>query len=75
MKSNHEFIILSKNICYLRARNGLSKKEMAKRLGIGSGTMSKIEKGILPPRLTVDILFYLQQEFDIPIKNLFQILE
>ncbi|MBQ8600581.1 MAG: hypothetical protein IJ407_04285 [Clostridia bacterium] len=60
MRNYREFLILSYNIRVLRER--LSKKEMAKRLGIG--TLTKIEKGILPPRLMVDVLF------DIEVKDL-----
>lgn len=62
MRNYLEFLILSYNIRVLRER--LSKKEMAKRLGIG--TLTKIEKGILPPRLMVDVLF------DIEVKDLFR---
>ena len=57
--------ILSKNIKCLRKTNGMTKKEMAKLLGIGEGTLSKLENGVLPPRLTVEILFVLEREFDI----------
>ena len=32
------------NICYLRKRHGLTKKEMAKILGISMGTYRKIEQ-------------------------------
>ena len=49
--------ILCKNIKILREKNKLSKKEMAKRLGIGVIALSKLESGILPKRLSVKILF------------------
>ena len=58
--------ILSKNIKYLRLTKGLTKKEMAKLLGIGVGSLSKLENGELPHRLMVEVLFVLEEEFDIP---------
>jgi len=58
---------LSYNILYLRKRNKITKKEMAKILGIGITTLNKIEKGILPPKLSVEILFKIQDCFGIPL--------
>ena len=64
---NDKFIdYLSYNILYLRKSNNISKKEMAEILGIGISSLSKIEKGILPPRLSVEILFKIKNCFGIP---------
>ena len=57
--------ILCKNIKILREKNKLSKKEMAKCLGIGVIALSKLESGILPKRLSVKILFLIERDFGI----------
>ena len=57
--------ILCQNIKILREKNKLSKKEMAKRLGMGVCTLSKLEKGILPKRLSVEMLFVIERDFGI----------
>lgn len=44
------------NIAWLRRKSGLSKKTMAKLLGVGIGRISKIEKGELPPKLSLEAL-------------------
>ena len=62
---------LSKNIKEIRKANGLTQKEMAKRLGIGVSSLSKLENGILPPRLTVDVLFIIERNFHIKVHRLF----
>ena len=61
------------NIVWLRKHNGLSKKEMAKRLEIGLWSLNKIERGELPPRLHCDIIFAVHHEFGIPYADLLSI--
>ena len=58
------------NIVWLRKHYGLSKNEMAKRLGIGLWSLNKIEKGELPPRLHCDIIFTVYHVFGIPYADL-----
>lgn len=71
--SNYKVIeYLSHNIYYLRSENNFSKKKMAEILKIGVNTLSKIEKGILPPRLSVDVLFRLKDYFGISLKLLIE---
>jgi len=53
------------NIAYLRKKNGLSKKEMANVLNISVYVLNKIEKGELPKKLSVEIVFNLQKYFKI----------
>lgn len=50
-----------KNVKLLREREGLTKKEMAKICGIGIASLEKLERGIMPKRLSVGILFALAQ--------------
>lgn len=58
--------VLVKRLVLLRKQTGLSKKEMAQILEISVSTLNKIEKGELPPRLSVEILFHIQERFKIP---------
>ena len=53
------------NVAWLRKHYGLSKKEMARKMGIGVGSLNKIEKGELPPGLKIDVLFNIYKEFGI----------
>ena len=57
--------IFLNNVIWLRKHYGLSKKEMAKKLEIGIGTLNKIEKGELPPELRIDVLYCIWKEFGI----------
>ncbi len=60
-----EYMNLLKNISYLRKKHRLTKKEMARRLGIGVGSLAKLEKGIVPPRLSALIILFAYQEFGV----------
>lgn len=53
------------NLKYLRKSDGISKRKMAKLLGIGIGSLNKIESGKLPPRLGVSVFFDAQRLFGI----------
>ncbi|MBO5219882.1 MAG: helix-turn-helix transcriptional regulator [Clostridia bacterium] len=71
MKSS-EIARFCSNIRTLREREGLSKAAMAKRLHIGVGTLTRLERGELPPRLDCCIIFAICDEFDISISDLFR---
>ncbi len=62
---------LSHNIKQLRHSHNLSKKSMAKIMGIGIGSLNKLESGILPPRADVQCLLNLNKHFGISISELF----
>lgn len=51
------------NVAWLREHYGLSKSEMARIMGIGVSSLNKIERGEIPPRLGVDVLFAIQKHF------------
>ena len=70
MKHENEIQILCKNIKTLRTREKLSRKEMASRLGIGVFSLTKLEKGILPPYLTCEFLFSIQSQFGVSPKDM-----
>ena len=52
----NEIRVFCENVKALRQREKLSKKEMAKRLGIGVGSLTRIENGMIPPRLRCNVL-------------------
>ncbi|MBO5078447.1 MAG: helix-turn-helix transcriptional regulator [Oscillospiraceae bacterium] len=55
--------LLCHNIRNIRSHYKLSQKEMAQRLHIGIGSLRKLENGYVPPRLDIEILFYIHKEF------------
>ncbi len=70
---NKDIYILNfcNNVKRLRKQSGLSKQEMAKILGIGTKSLSMIEQGTLPKRLSVDITFKIYKNFGVNPKDLF----
>ena len=53
------------NIAWLRRHHGISKKKMAELLEIGVGSLNKMESGKMPPKLSVVVLFAVQDSFGI----------
>lgn len=53
------------NIKYIRTKYELSQKEMAHRCGISLYTLRKLEQGIIPPKLGVEILYNIFYNFGI----------
>ena len=72
MKNFENFLIFSQNMKKIRKDTHLTQKEMARRLGISVTSLSKIEMGILPPRLSCSIIFRVHKEFGIHPKDLFE---
>lgn len=62
-KERSDLAIFCENIRLLRLHHGYTKKKMAEICGISTRTLTKIEQGIVPPRLKADIVFYLAQHF------------
>lgn len=69
--SNQELLFFCENIKLLRINNGLSEKEMAQLLGIGTKSLRSLENGVFPPRLTCDVLFRAKKHFGVLPKDLF----
>ena len=44
------------NVAHLRNLHGLSKRKMAKVMGIGIGSLNKMERGEFPPRLKINVI-------------------
>lgn len=59
------------NLITLRKQYGLTKKAMAKLLGISPYSLSKLEGGTVPKQLSIEILFRAQACFEMPIRDLF----
>lgn len=66
-----EIIIFCCNLKYLREVNGLSKRKMAAKLNVGVKTLTHLESGILPKRLSCEILFHIKKEFNINPSDMF----
>ena len=69
--TSKELRTFMKNVAWLRAHYGLSKKDMAKRLGVSVMTLAKIEKGQFPPRLHISVMYNIQRQFGVRISNQF----
>ena len=65
IENNTSWSVFFRNVAFLRKKNGLAKKDMAKLLGIGVGSLTKIEKGELPQRLSANIIYRIYKEFGI----------
>ncbi|MBE6904223.1 MAG: helix-turn-helix transcriptional regulator [Ruminococcaceae bacterium] len=72
---NDEINNFINNIVYLRKKNGFSKKEMANILNISIYALNKIERGELPKKLSVKIVFNLQKHFKISPERQFEKIE
>lgn len=64
-EQQQEYHNFSHNVKYLRLHNHLSKKSMAKVLGIGTKTLSKIEQGEFPPNTSIRIFYRIHQYFNL----------
>ena len=53
------------NIRYLRAKHGLSRTAMARRLHISMKTLDSIEAGVMPNKCGINLFFYIHREFGI----------
>ena len=71
---SNEIQIFLTNIKNLRINNNLTKTQMANKLKISLYKLNKIENGILPPILTIEIIFTIYREFQINPKEQFELL-
>lgn len=61
------------NVKLLREVCGLSKEEMIKICGIGINSLSKIESGVLPPKLSCVMIINLADYFKLNADMLFSV--
>lgn len=59
------------NIIWLKNNYRLSKRKMAKMLGIGIKSLDKLEKGEIPLRIGVEVVFNIHKNFGVVPKDLF----
>lgn len=71
MNEKTELSVFCKNIKMLREKENLSRVYMAKLLGISVISLIMIEKGILPKRVSCNILFNIYYYFGIVPKDMF----
>lgn len=66
-----EFKNFMRNIVFLRETNKLSKRKMAKILGISVKSLNKIENGESMPDISVEVVFNIYNYFGILPKDQF----
>ena len=67
-----EKITFCNNVKKLREINKLSKKEMAKRLHISVRSLSMLEQGIIPPKMSMQVAIVLSREFEMALCDVFR---
>ncbi|MBQ7897107.1 MAG: helix-turn-helix transcriptional regulator [Clostridia bacterium] len=72
MYFDEEILNFCRNVKFLRENNNLSKKEMAKILGIGIGRLTKVEKGEIPERMSANVIINICNYFDVLPNKLFE---
>ena len=65
MENKYYLNTFCNNIVNLRKIFRLSKREMAKKLRIGVKSLTMIESGQVPKRLSVEVLFWVHENFGI----------
>ena len=67
-----EKVTFCNNVKKLREINKLSKKEMAKRLHISVRSLSMLEQGIIPPRLSLQVAIEISRAFEMTLCDVFR---
>ena len=62
-QKHNEWKNFTDNMKLLRKSYDLTVSEMARKVNVSTGTIRKIEKGHVPPRLSVEILFRIEKCF------------
>ena len=70
MDTSQELQNFCSNVTYLRKKHGLTQVQMAQIMDVGVKTVRLLERGILPPRLSADVLYRLHIHFHISINAL-----
>lgn len=70
-----EILNFCNNIYCLRKNNHFSKAEMCRRIKVSIKTLSLLENGIIPPKISCEIIFNVSKEFNIKPKELFEPME
>ena len=67
----NELEIFMENVVFLRKTHGFSKRKMAELLCISVAALSKIENGVFPKKLDVDVVWQIFDVFNIPPGRIF----
>ena len=67
-----EVLFFCENVKKLREIEKISKTKMAKKLEISVYQLSKIENGIIPPRLDISIVVKISKLYEIEPSKLFE---
>lgn len=70
MSVEEQCTALCRNVTALRKQHGLSKREMAKILGVGVNTLTQMEQGNLPKSFRAGALLRIQDRFGVSIQSL-----
>ncbi len=70
---HYDAMIFCYNVKNLREEHKLSKKQMAKILGIGTKTLTSIENGVIPPRASAELILNICDRFSISPQELFTV--
>lgn len=65
-------ITFCNNVKKLRESNKLSKKEMAKKLHTSVRSLSMLEQGIIPPKMSLRVAIAISKEFGMPLSDVFR---
>lgn len=63
--NKQELKIFTKNIKLLREKASLTQPQMAELLNISSSSLEKLESGVVPKRLSVEVVFKIMSVFKI----------
>ena len=66
-----EIIKFTKNVAKLRKKHNLSKIRMCNILKTSIHSLNKIEKGIIPKKLSLEVVFRIENHFGITPKDQF----
>ena len=72
MTVTNKISVFCENLRRLRKEANLTKKEMARKLGISVYLLSQIEKGKVSNRITVNLILRVYSEFKILPSELFE---
>lgn len=71
MSTTENIHVFCQNIIFLRNKFNLTVDEMADKLQIDTATLELLEQGIIPKDLGIEIFQLLNEEFAVPISDVF----
>lgn len=75
MTNNSNMDVFCRNIAILRKVHGLTQKEMAKLMGVSVYCVRKLERGVIPERLRIDVIYPLCRQFGMNPASIFKPLD